>query len=179
MAPPQHQIDFAQNPQLLHNTRSASKPMSLLQIGFDWLHHDHPPRLLYSTRSTPLKTHSSSTTLDRHKTHEFAPYLVRSWERFASPVLARSWERGEVREREHNIKLNWFDLMINGSSTKRVRYCSKVKNLYGRVRLMLVDFWGLEHSYQPPQIFPQIGSKKPTFSSLAKAPLYQTPYSIF
>jgi hypothetical protein len=37
----------------------------------------------------------------------------------------------------------------------------------------------LEHSYQPPYFFCQFGSKKPTFASLAKAPLYQTPYSNF
>ena len=38
----------------------------------------------------------------------------------------------------------------------------------------------LEHSYQTPYFFfGQFGFKKPTFASLAKAPLYHTPYSNF
>jgi hypothetical protein len=37
----------------------------------------------------------------------------------------------------------------------------------------------LEHSYQTPYFFCQFGSKKLTFVSLAKAPLYQTPYFNF
>jgi hypothetical protein len=37
----------------------------------------------------------------------------------------------------------------------------------------------LEHSYYTLHIFPQMGSKKPTFSCLAKALLHQTPYFNF
>jgi hypothetical protein len=37
----------------------------------------------------------------------------------------------------------------------------------------------LEHYYQIPYFFCQFGSKKPTFASLAKALLHQTPYFNF
>ena len=38
---------------------------------------------------------------------------------------------------------------------------------------------GLEHSHKTPYIFPQMGSKKPTFAQIAKALLHQTPYFNF
>ena len=94
-----------QNPQFLHstrltplkihNTRSASKPTSLLQINSDWLRHDHPSQLLHSTSSTPLKTHSSSIAPDWHQNPRVCS---RSGVKLRSNAKLR--ERWSERERE-------------------------------------------------------------------------------
>jgi hypothetical protein len=68
---PQHQIDSAQNPQLPHSTRLASKPTSLLQIGSNWLRRDHPPRFLHNTvgyiscDSVKINNNKKSVTINK------------------------------------------------------------------------------------------------------------------
>ena len=47
-----------------------------------------------------------------------------------------------MRERENNIKLKWFDLLMNSSSTERASYCNKVKKIIRYGEADAGGFWG-------------------------------------
>jgi hypothetical protein len=47
-----------------------------------------------------------------------------------------------VRERENNIKLKWFSLLMNSGSSEQERHCSKAKKFIWFVEIDAGGFWG-------------------------------------